>query len=149
MSLSEKINEDLKEAMKSKDKEKLSVVRMLKGAITLAKIDLKHEPNDNEVLDIISKQIKMRKDSIIEFEKANRDDLVKQYQSEIDVLNTYLPEQLSVEEVNKMIDEIFDMVKPEGIKQMGIIMKELAPKIAGKFDKGEASKIIKDRLSSL
>lgn len=149
MNLSDKINEDLKSAMKAKDKEKLSVVRMLKSAITLAKIDLKHDPSDREVLDIISKQIKMRKDSIEEFAKANRDDLVNQYQTEIDILNTYLPEQLSVEEVNKIIDEVFAEVKPEGIKQMGIIMKELAPKIAGRFDKGEASKIIKDKLSNL
>ena len=149
MNLSEKINEDLKNAMKAKDKNKLSVIRMLKSAITLAKIDLKHDPSDGEILDIISKQIKMRKDSIAEFTKASRDDLVNQYQSEIDILNTYLPEQMSVEEINGIIDEIFDKVKPEGIKQMGVIMKELTPKIAGRFDKGEASKIIKDRLSNL
>ena len=149
MNLNERINEDLKNAMKAKDKEKLSVIRMLKSAITLAKIDLKHDPSDEEVLDIIAKQIKMRKDSIEEFKKANRDDLVNQYQTEIDILNTYLPEQLTVDEVNQIIDEIFAAVKPEGIKQMGIIMKELTPKIAGRFDKGEASKIIKDKLSNL
>ncbi len=149
MNISDKINEDLKIAMKAKDKDKLSTIRMLKSAITLAKIELKRDPSDNDVLDIISKQIKMRKDSIAEFSKANRDDLVSQYQKEIDILNEYLPEQLSVEEVNKIIDEIFDEVKPEGIKQMGLIMKELTPKIAGKFDKGEASKIIKERLSNL
>ncbi|MEE3343835.1 MAG: GatB/YqeY domain-containing protein [Bacilli bacterium] len=149
MDLSNKINEDLKEAMKAKDKDRLSVIRMLKSAITLAKIELKHDLNDGEVLDIVAKQIKMRKDSIEEFSKANRDDLVNQYQKEIDILNTYLPEQLSIEEVNKIIDEIFAEIKPEGIKQMGIIMKELSPKIAGRFDKGEASKIIKDKLSNL
>ena len=149
MNLSEKINEDLKNAMKAKEKEKLSVIRMLKSAITLAKIDLKHDPSDDEVLDIIAKQIKMRKDSIEEFTKANRDDLANQYQTEIDILKTYLPEQLSVDEVNQIIDEIFVEVKPEGIKQMGLIMKDLAPKIAGRFDKGEASKIIKEKLSNL
>ena len=149
MSLNDKINEDLKEAMKAKDKERLSVIRMLKSAITLAKIELKHDPSDEEVLDIISKQIKMRKDSISEFEKANRDDLVNQYQAEIDILATYLPEQLSSDEINKIIDEIFADVKPEGIKQMGLIMKELTPKIAGRFDKGEASKIVREKLNNL
>ena len=149
MNLNEKINEDLKSAMKARDKEKLSVIRMLKSAITLAKIDLKHDLSDDEVLDIISKQIKMRKDSILEFTKAGRDDLVNQYQGEIDILNTYLPEQMSVEDVTEIINEIFDKVKPEEIKQMGVIMKELTPKIAGRFDKGEASKLIKDRLSNL
>ena len=149
MTLVEKINEELKNAMKAKDKEKLSVIRMLKSAITLAKIELKHDPDDNEVLDIIAKQIKMRKDSIEEFAKANRTDLVDQYQTEIDILKSYLPEQLSLDEVNQLIDEIFEKIKPEGIKQMGLVMKELTPKIAGRFDKGEASKIIKEKLNNL
>ena len=149
MNLNDIINDDLKNAMKAKDKERLAVIRMLKGAITLAKIELKHDLNDNEILDIVSKQIKMRKDSIEEFSKAKRDDLVNQYQNEIDILKTYLPEQLSADEVNQMIDDIFAEIKPEGIKQMGLVMKELSPKISGRFDKGEASKIIKDKLSNL
>lgn len=149
MNLNDIINDDLKNAMKAKDKERLAVIRMLKGAITLAKIELKHDLNDNEILDIVSKQIKMRKDSIEEFSKAKRDDLVNQYQNEIDILKTYLPEQLSVDEVNQMIDDIFAEIKPEGIKQMGLVMKELSPKISGRFDKGEASRIIKDKLSNL
>ena len=149
MSLVLKINEDLKEAMKNKDKEKLSVIRMLKSAIQLAKIDLKHEPNDDEVVSIIAKQIKMRKDSIEEFSKAKRDDLVSQYQSEIDILSQYMPEQLSVEEVNDIIDSIFEDIKPEGMKQMGVIMKEATSKIKGRFDMGEVSKIIKSKLSNI
>lgn len=149
MSLVLKINEDLKSAMKDKDKEKLSVVRMLKSAIQLAKIDLGHEPNDDEVVSIISKQIKMRKDSIAEFSKAGRDDLASQYQNEIDVLNTYMPEALSLEEVNNIIDSVFDEVKPEGMKQMGIIMKEVSSKVKGRYDMSEVSKMIKDRLSNI
>lgn len=149
MSLVLKINEDLKSAMKDKDKEKLSVIRMLKSAIQLAKIDLGHEPNDDEVVTIISKQIKMRKDSIAEFSKAGRDDLASQYQNEIDVLNTYMPEALSLEEVNNIIDSVFDEVKPEGMKQMGIIMKEVSSKVKGRYDMSEVSKMIKDRLSNI
>lgn len=149
MSLVLKINEDLKSAMKDKDKEKLSVIRMLKSAIQLAKIDLGHEPNDDEVGSIISKQIKMRKDSIAEFSKAGRDDLASQYQNEIDVLNTYMPEALSLEEVNNIIDSVFDEVKPEGMKQMGIIMKEVSSKVKGRYDMSEVSKMIKDRLSNI
>lgn len=149
MSLVLKINEDLKSAMKDKDKEKLSVIRMLKSAIQLAKIDLGHEPNDDEVVSIISKQIKMRKDSIAEFSKAGRDDLASQYQNEIDVLNTYMPEALSLEEVNNIIDSVFDEVKPEGMKQMGIIMKEVSSKVKGRYDMSEVSKMIKDRLSNI
>ena len=149
MSLVEIINEDMKAAMKSQDKETLSVVRMIKSAVQLAKIELKHELSDEEVVDVVAKQIKMRKDSIVEFSKASRDDLVAQYQSEIDVLNKYMPEQLSIDEVNKIIDDAFALVNPTSQKQMGLIMKEVNPKVRGKFDMGEVSKIIRDKLSNL
>ena len=149
MTLVEKINEDMKLAMKSQDKETLSVVRMLKSAIQLSKIELKHELSDEEVVDVVSKQIKMRKDSVLEFSKASRDDLVKQYEREIEILNNYMPEQLSLEEVEKIIDEVFLLINPSSQKQMGLIMKEVNSKVRGKFDMGEVSKIIKDRLSNL
>lgn len=149
MTLVEKINEDMKVAMKAQDKETLSVVRMLKSAIQLAKIELKHELSDEEVVDVVSKQIKMRKDSVVEFSKASRSDLVEQYNREIDILNKYMPEQLSSEEVNKIIDEAFNLINPTSQKQMGLIMKEVNPKVRGKYDMGEVSKIIKDKLSNL
>jgi len=149
MTLVEKINEDMKLAMKSQDKETLSVVRMIKSALQLAKIELKHDLSDEEVIDVVSKQIKMRKDSIVEFSKANRSDLVQQYESEIAILNKYMPEQLTLDEVIKIIDEAFNLINPTSQKQMGLIMKEVNPKVRGKFDMGEVSKLIKDRLSSL
>lgn len=149
MTLVERINEDMKAAMKSQDKETLSVVRMIKSAIQLSKIELKHELSDEEVVDVVAKQIKMRKDSIAEFSKASRDDLVEQYNREIDILNKYMPEQLSLDEVNKIIDEAFNLVNPTSQKQMGLIMKEVNPKVRGKFDMGEVSKIIRDKLSNL
>ena len=147
--LNEKINNDLKNAMKNKDKEKLNVIRMLKSAITLAKIDLKHEPNDNEIIDIIAKQIKMRNDSIKEFAKAKRDDLINQYQNEVNILKEYLPEQITKEEVIEILDKLFEEIKPTSQKDMGKIMKELTPKISGRFDKGEASKLVRDMLSKI
>lgn len=149
MSLVEKINDDLKNAMKEKDKDKLNVIRMLKSAIQLSKIELKHDLSDDEVIDVISKQIKMRKDSITEFSKANRDDLVKQYQLEIDILNSYMPEQLSYEEVIRIIEEVINDIKPDSMKQMGLIIKTVSPKVKGKYDMGEVSKIVKDKLSNL
>ena len=133
MTLVEKINEDMKLAMKAQDKETLSVVRMIKSAVQLAKIELKHELSDEEVVDVVSKQIKMRKDSIVEFSKASRDDLVEQYNREIDILNKYMPEQLSLEEVNKIIDDAFALINPSSQKQMGLIMKEVNPKVRGKY----------------
>lgn len=149
MALSEKINKDMVDYMKSKDSFSLGVVRMVKGAIQLEKINLKRELNDDEVISVISKQIKMRNDSINEFAKANRNDLVEQYQKEIELLNKYLPEQLTLDEVNKIIDEAFTKINPTSSKDMGLIMKEVSPKVNGRFDKGQVSTIIKDRLSNL
>ena len=149
MTLVEIINEDMKLAMKSQDKDTLKVVRMIKSAVQLAKIELKHDLSDEEVVDVVAKQIKMRKDSIVEFAKASRNDLVEEYSREIDILNKYMPEQLTKEEVEKIIDEAFSLVNPTNQKQMGLIMKEVNPKVRGKYDMGEVSKIIKDKLSDL
>ena len=149
MNLNDRIMNDLKEAMKNKDSFKLGVIRMVKGAIQLEKINKKRELNDDEVIDVISKQIKLRKDSINEFEKAGRTDLVDTTKQEVDVLNEYMPEQLTEEEVNKIIDEAFSKVNPTSQKDMGLIMKEVTPKVKGNADMGEVSKIIREKLSNL
>lgn len=149
MNLNDRIMNDLKDAMKNKDSFKLSVIRMVKGAIQLEKINKKRDLNDEEVIDVISKQIKLRKDSINEFEKAGRNDLADTTKKEVEVLNEYMPEQLSSEEVNKIIDEAFAKVNPTSQKDMGLIMKEVTPKVKGKADMGEVSKKIKEKLSNI
>ena len=149
MNLNDRIMNDLKEAMKNKDSFKLSVIRMVKGAIQLEKINKKRDLNDEEVIDVISKQIKLRKDSINEFEKAGRNDLADTTKKEVEVLNEYMPEQLSSEEVNKIIDEAFAKVNPTSQKDMGLVMKEVTPKVKGKADMGEVSRIIKEKLSNI
>ena len=147
MTLAERINDDVKTAMKSQDKEKLNVIRMVKSAIQLAKIEAKHDLSDEEVIDVISKQIKMRKDSIVEFEKASRTDLAEAYKREIDILSEYMPEPLSKEEVEKIIEEVFVKINPTSPKQMGLIMKEVTPLVKGKFDMGEVIKMIREKLN--
>ena len=149
MNLNDEIMNDLKEAMKNEDSFKLGVIRMVKGAIQLEKINKKRDLNDEEVIDVISKQIKLRKDSINEFEKAGRNDLADTTKKEVEVLNEYMPEQLSSEEVNKIIDEAFVKVNPTSQKDMGLIMKEVTPKVKGKADMGEVSRIIKEKLSNI
>lgn len=149
MNLNDRIMNDLKESMKNKDSFKLSVIRMLKGAIQLEKINKKRDLTDEEVIDVISKQIKLRKDSINEFTKAGRNDLVENTQKEVEILNEYMPEQLSSEEVNKIIDEAFLKLNPTSSKDMGLIIKEISPKVKGRTDMGEVSKIIKDKLSQI
>ena len=142
----EKLDKDMIEAMKSKDKDRLVVIRMVKAALKQEQIDHKKEINDDLLIDVINKQIKMRKDSIIEFEKGYRTDLVEKTQKEINVLMAYLPEQLSTEEVEKIINEIFEEVKPESQKDMGKVMKEAQAKLKGKADMKEVSTIIREKL---
>lgn len=143
------ILEDLKTAMKNQDKERLLVIRMVKGSIQMSELNKKHELSDEEVLDVISKEIKSRKDSIVEFEKGNREDLIKKTQNEIDILKEYLPKQLSNEEVEEIINNVFELIKPTSTKDMGKIMKEVKPQVVGKADMGFVSKIVKDKISQL
>ena len=144
-----KLLEDLISAMKNKDKDTLSVLRLVKGAMQLEEINVKHELNDEEFVGIISKQIKTRKESIIDFEKANRVDLIDQANKEIEILNKYLPEQLSEEEVLKIIDSAFDEVNPKSQSDMGKIMGIVSPKLKGRTDMSFVSKTIKEKLSNL
>lgn len=143
----ETILNDLKEAMKAQNKDVLTVIRSVKGAMQLEEINKKHELNDEEMIDVISKQIKTRKESIVEFEKGNRSDLIETTEKEIEILSKYMPEQLSIEDVNKIIDEAFNKINPEGPRDMGKIMKEVTPLLKGKADMGEVSKIIKEKLN--
>lgn len=143
----EKLKNDMIEAMKNKEKERLTVIRMVKAAMDQEYIDHKREINDDLLIDVVNKQIKMRKDSIVEFEKGNRNDLIEKTQNEIAILEKYLPEQLSEDEVKKIIDEIFEEVKPQGQKDMGKVMKEATSKLKGKTDMKSVSEIIKNKLS--
>ena len=146
MTLSERINNDLKEAMKSKDSFRLGVIRMVKGAMQLAKPNPREELTDDDVITVISKQIKMRNDSIKEFEAAGRSDLVEQNKKEIEILNTYMPKQLSEEELTEIIDKVFEEVKPTSQKDMGLIMKNISPLVKGKADMSLVNKLVKERL---
>lgn len=143
-----KLLNDLVTAMKNQDKETLSVLRMVKGAIQLEEINKKSELSDDDFVGVVAKQIKTRKESILEFEKANRTDLIEQTQKEIEILNKYMPEQLSEEEVLKIIEEAFNVIKPEKPSDMGKLMGYVTPKLKGKADMSFVSKTIKEKLSN-
>ena len=147
MALYDKVISDMTAAMKEQDKFKLSVLRMPKSALQLEKINKKHDLNDDEVLAVIKKQVKTRKDSVVEFEKYNKDDEVAKLNQEIEILSGYLPEELSLEDINKAIDEIFAELKPESIKDMGRVMKEATARIGAKADMSLVSSIVKEKLS--
>src|SRR5574344_310020 len=132
----EKILEDLKAFMKAQDKESLSVIRMVKGAMQMEELNTKRPLTDDEVITIISKQIKTRKESIAEFIKGNRNDLVEQTNREIDILNKYMPEQLSEDEIKNIIDEAFKIINPKGMSDMGKVIGSISVKLKGKADMG-------------
>ena len=143
----DQILNDLISAMKNQDKEALPVIRSIKSAMQLEEINLKRTLKDDEVITVITKQIKTRKESILEFKKGNRQDLVDATTKEIEILSKYLPEQLSSEEVEKIIDKAFKEVNPTSMKDMGKIMNYVNPLLKGKTDMGEVSKIIKNKLN--
>lgn len=144
-----KIKEDIVNALKEKDTLKLQTLRGIKGEVDLEHINKKVEINDELVITILSRGIKTRRESITEFEKGNREDLITKTQEEIDLLQQYLPKQLTVEEINVILDEAFKKVNPTSPKDMGLIMKEITPQLKGKADMGQVSAMIKERLASL
>src|SRR5574344_1731072 len=138
---------DMKEAMKSQDKESLGTIRMLKSAIDLERINSKLDSiTDDLVITVVSRQTKTLNESIVDFKKGNRQDLVDNALREINLLKRYLPAQLSEEELIK-IDETIKSTESSSIKDMGKLMKELTPKIKGKADMGKVSSIIKSKLN--
>ena len=147
--MKDRILKDIVTSMKEKDKERLSVLRMVKGAIQLEEINKKETLKDEDVIGVLAKQIKTRKESIVEFEKGNRQDLIDQTNREIAILEEYMPEQLSMEEVEKIIEEAFESVKPESMKDMGRIMKEVTPKLKGKAGMSMVSTKIRTKLEEL
>lgn len=148
--LYETISNDMKEAMKAHDKDSLNTIRLLKSAIDMYLVNNKMERNscsDEIVIDIVSKQVKTYKESIEEFKKGNRQDLVDKLLKEIDLLSKYLPKQLTEEEINSEIDKVFDKVKPTSMKDMGLIMKELTPIFKGKADMKTVNEIVRSKLN--
>lgn len=143
----DQILEDLKQAMKAQAKEKLAVIRMVKGAIQMEELNTKRPLTDDEVIGIIAKQIKTRKESIVEFEKGKREDLIKQTEQEIEILNHYMPEPLTEEEVDQLIQQAIQEVNPSGIKEMGKVLSVLSPKVKGRYDMSSVSSKVKSILS--
>jgi uncharacterized protein YqeY len=149
MSLKEKLEADLKEAQKAKDAVRLSVIRMLKTAIKNREVEKREELTDQELLQAVNSQAKLRKESIGEFKKAGRDDLAAKEEAELEILKDYLPEELSEEEIKKMIDDAVSEAGASGPKDMGSVMKLLMPKTTGRADGKLVSQLVKEALSSL
>jgi uncharacterized protein YqeY len=147
MALTETVVKDMTAAMKNQEKFELSVLRMLKSALQMEKISLKHDLSDDEATAVIKRQVKQRKDSMTEYEKYGKTEEVDNLKKEIEVLSKYLPEEVSEEQINKVLDEIFNELKPETMKDMGRVMKEATTRLGAGADGSLISKLVKERLS--
>ncbi|MBI4745700.1 MAG: GatB/YqeY domain-containing protein [Deltaproteobacteria bacterium] len=147
MSLKDKLAEEMKGAMKSQDKIRLSTLRMLLSAVKYKEIDLGKALTDEEVIETVTSSVKQRRDSIEQFSTAGRTDLVEKEEAELKVLQGFLPEQLSVEEVKAEIDRTVTETGASGMKDLGKVMKLLMPKVAGRADGKMVSDAVRERLS--
>ncbi len=145
--LQARIQEDMKTAMKGGDKRKLGVIRLLMAAIKQREVDERIELDDEQTLAILDKMVKQRRDSIAQYEQAKRSDLVEQEQYEIEVLQEYLPEALSQEEISALIAEAITTTGAESMRDMGKVMGELKPKLQGRADIGAVSALVKENLA--
>ena len=146
MDIVKNIDADIVSFMKSGDKSNLTTLRMAKNALQSEKIRVNHELSEDEVLNTLKKFVKQKKDNIEEYTKYGKADIVADLQREVDLVSKYLPEELSEEEINKGLDEIFAKVNPTSIKDMGRLMAEANTLFGVRADKSLLSKLIKDRL---
>ncbi|HEB86579.1 MAG TPA: GatB/YqeY domain-containing protein [Gammaproteobacteria bacterium] len=145
--LTTRIRDDVKTAMRSKDKDRLAVLRLITAAIKQIEVDQRITLDDDQVIGVLEKMLKQRRDSIEQFSKAGRDELVAQEAAEIEIIQEYLPEQLSEDELSRLIDEAISATGAASMKDMGKVMGLLKPKLAGRADMGSVSKMIKKQLS--
>lgn len=147
MSLSQRLEQDMKLALKNKDKTKLSVIRMLRSAIKNAEIERGRPLEEEEVLDVLARELKQRKESLQEFEKAGRSELAEKAKAEIAVVQAYLPTPLSEEELRKLARQVIDEVGASTPADMGKVMKEIIPRVKGRADGKEVSRIVRELLN--
>ncbi|MBI4091452.1 GatB/YqeY domain-containing protein [candidate division WWE3 bacterium] len=150
-SLQEKFKNDLNVALKLGDELRVSTLRFLLSGVKNREIELRplgKELTDDEVLNVLNKQVKQRNESIIEFEKAGREDLVEKESSELEILKTYLPEQMSEGQIQKLVDEALRETGGQSLSAMGKVMSVLMPKVKGRADGSVVSRIVREKLQS-
>ena len=148
MTISDKINEDLKSAMKSGDKTALSVLRMLKSDFKYKQIELGRDLAEDDMLAVLASSAKKRRDAIEGFEKGGRSDLVAKEKAELEVLNGYLPQQMSAEELEKIVAEVIAETGASTPKDIGLVMKQLMPKVKGRTDGRKVNEVVARKLNN-
>ncbi len=134
-------------AMKNRDKETLNVVRMLKAAVQNEQIELGHDLSANEEIAVMAREYKQRKESLEEFEKAGREDLINQAKNELAIVEKYMPKQLSKDEVTKIVKEVIDELNASSMKNFGQVMGSVMPKVQGQADGKLVNQVVKEQLS--
>jgi uncharacterized protein YqeY len=147
ISLKAELTEDMKSAMKAGEKDRLKVVRLLLSDIKQVEVDTRQELDDVALLSIIEKAVKQRRDSIEQFNNGGREDLSAIEQAELEVIQTYLPEQLSDDEIASLVDEVIAATGAESVRDMGKVMGTIKSKAAGKADMGAVGAMVKARLA--
>ena len=147
MSLLERLNSDIKQAMKNKEKDKLTTIRMIKASIQNEAIKLGHELSEEEEVTVLSREVKQRKDSLHEFEKAGREDLAEKIRTELQYVELYMPEQLSEEEVTEIVKQAISETGASSKAEMGKVMSAVMPKVKGKADGSLVNKLVQQHLS--
>ncbi|MDR6225053.1 GatB/YqeY domain-containing protein [Desmospora profundinema] len=142
MTLIERLNQDMKTAMKNKDKETLSVIRMVRSSLKNREIELKRPLNEEEALDVVIKELKQQQDSLVEFDRAGRDDLAEKARSEIAVLERYLPEPLSDEELRSIVQKAVNRTGAASKADMGKVMKAVMPEVKGRADGKRVNRLV-------
>lgn len=146
MTLLDRLNDDMKQALKNKEKDRLTVIRMVKAAIQNEAINKRKDLSEEEEIQILMREVKQRKESLQEFNRANREDLVEKVENELDILSVYLPEQLSDGELEKIIIETIQELGALSKKDIGKVMKAVMPKIKGKADGSKVNKLVMNHL---
>ena len=147
MSLKEQIYEDIKTAMRARDSERLSALRLLSSALKQREVDERIELADSDVVAVIDKMLKQRRDSIAQFQAAGRQDLVDKEQFEVSVLSAYMPQTLSAQEIEQAVRETIAATGAQGVKDIGKVMGVLKPKLTGRADLAQVSAMVKARLA--
>ena len=148
MSLKDEINKEMKAAMKSRDKDRLKTIRLILSEIKRVEVDERIAVDDQRTLSILAKMIKQRRDSIAQYDSAGRTELSKMETDEITVINEFLPEALTDDEINNLIEKAISETGAESMKDMGRVMGIIRPQIQGRADAGEVSKRVKEALNS-
>jgi uncharacterized protein YqeY len=146
MSIKDMLNQDMKNALKQKDKQRLSVIRMVKSAILYEEKEKLHELDDGEVIEVLSRELKKRKEAKAEYEKLGKEDVAKELGQEIDILLSYLPQQLTEDEVEEIVRQTVFEVGANSIKDMGMVMSAVMPKVKGRTDGKVVNQIVKKLL---